>query len=211
MSICTIWFAEAKYSYFLLWILVLLLVLETPAILRLWLKNVPEYSVVFVRLSLATALCNTLGHNFSCSQCNRNVGRYQTWVTIVGGLVFPLSLVVFKLGCEPQTAFYIYFLVYFVLIFCPSGYRVRKYIGMPKSLFVKEVFIRIIPVTLLSAAVPSILVCGMSPLSGESWIVSLVSVCSVAVTVYFTGLTDGRKGFCHQENQEYQQDKSIVI
>lgn len=185
----------AKYSYFLLWILVLPLVLETPAILRLWLKNVPEYSVVFVRLSLATALCNTLGHTFLAAvNATGNVGRYQTWVTIVGGLVFPLSLVAFKLGCEPQTAFYIYFLVYFVLIFVRLVI-VSGHIGMPKSLFVKEVFMRIIPVTLLSAAVPSILVCGMSPSVWRVLIVSLVSVCSVAVTVYFTGLTDGEKAF----------------
>lgn len=54
---------------------------------------------------------------------------------------------------------------------------------------------RIIPVTLLSAAVPSILVCGMSPSVWRVLIVSLVSVCSVAVTVYFTGLTDGEKAF----------------
>lgn len=62
----------AKYSYFLLWILVLPLVLETPAILRLWLKNVPEYSVVFVRVVIGYRLMqHAWSHFFSCSQCNR--------------------------------------------------------------------------------------------------------------------------------------------
>ncbi len=185
----------AKYSYFMLFVLALPLMLETPAILRLWLKDVPEYSVVFVRLSLATALCNSLGHTFLAAvNATGKVVRYQIWVSVVGALVFPLSLVAFKAGCPPQTAFYIYFLVYFVLIFVRL-FIVTRQIGMPKALFAKEVFLKIIPVTILSAVVPLLIMCELPPSIWRSLAVCVSSVLCVAVSIYLTGLTAGEKIF----------------
>lgn len=42
--------SAAKISYFLLLIIVVPLVINTEYVLLLWLKNVPEYAVVFTRL-----------------------------------------------------------------------------------------------------------------------------------------------------------------
>ena len=193
----------AKYSYYMLYVLALPLMLETPYILGLWLGNVPEYSSVFVRLALATSLCNTLGHTFlTAVNATGNVARYQVWVTVVGVLVFPLSLVAFKCGLPPQTAFYINFFVYFILIFVRL-FIVSAQIGMPKSLFVKEVFARIIPVTAISAVIPLALSLALRPSLWRLLAVCAASVGCVAVAVYLVGMTDGEKSVVKGKIRNY--------
>ena len=135
------------------------------------------------------------GHTFLAAvNATGKVVRYQIWVSVVGVLVFPLSLVAFKAGCPPQTAFYIYFLVYFVLIFVRL-FIVTRQIGMPRALFAKEVFLKIIPVTIFSAVVPLLLMCGLPPSIWRLLAVCVSSVLCVAVSVYLTGLTAGEKIF----------------
>lgn len=185
----------AKYSYFMLFVLALPLMLETQAILKLWLKNVPEYSVIFVRLSLATSLCNTLGHTLLAAiNATGKVVRYQIWVSVVGVLVFPLSFVAFKAGCPPQTAFYIYFFVYFILIFVRL-FIVTKQIGMPKAMFAREVFLKIIPVTALSTVFPLLIMRELPPSVWRLLLVCVSSVICAAASICLTGLTPGEKSF----------------
>lgn len=53
-------FRSAKFSYYLLFLLTLPVILETNFILELWLGIVPEYTVIFLRIILCTSLINTL-------------------------------------------------------------------------------------------------------------------------------------------------------
>ena len=55
-------FSSTKLSFFLLSILVIPFLIEAPYILQLWLKNVPEWAVLFCRLQLiASSLTTILG------------------------------------------------------------------------------------------------------------------------------------------------------
>ena len=51
---------SSKFSFFLLLLLALPVLLETELLLKLWLKQVPDYSVVFVRLVLIQMLIRIL-------------------------------------------------------------------------------------------------------------------------------------------------------
>ena len=53
-------FRGAKYSFFLLFIMSLPILLETEIILRLWLKTVPEYTVIFTRLIIVNILIDSI-------------------------------------------------------------------------------------------------------------------------------------------------------
>ena len=50
----------SKYSFLLFLFLALPVMVETPLVLSIWLKEVPEYTVIFVRFSLSIAMLNTL-------------------------------------------------------------------------------------------------------------------------------------------------------
>ena len=54
----------SKYSYFLYFFFALPLILEAPALLKLWLNIVPDHSVAFVRIALLSTLFTALGTPF---------------------------------------------------------------------------------------------------------------------------------------------------
>ena len=61
-AMCKLVFRGAKLSYLLLLMLSLPVVIEAPLILGVWLKEVPDYTVIFLRLAILTALLNTLSN-----------------------------------------------------------------------------------------------------------------------------------------------------
>ena len=82
----------SRYSFYLLFIMVIPILFETEYVLTLWLRNVPEYTVVFVQLSLIYMLCQSLSNTlFTAMLATGNIRNYQI---VVGGLAlmaFPLS------------------------------------------------------------------------------------------------------------------------
>lgn len=62
---------SSKFSFFLLLLLALPVLLETELLLKLWLKQVPDYSVVFVRLVLIQMLIRICKSVAYLDACNR--------------------------------------------------------------------------------------------------------------------------------------------
>lgn len=61
--VCKLVCRGARFSYFLLFIFVVPLFCEADYVLKLWLKIVPEYAVMFLRLSLFGTLMTLLGNS----------------------------------------------------------------------------------------------------------------------------------------------------
>lgn len=147
----------AKYSYFLMLFFAVPIWVETEQILTIWLKIVPEYSVVFVRLSLLASMCTVLGNTLVTSQlATGKVKKYQITVTVWGVWVFPLTWFAFKLGYSPTWAYIIYTFIYFVLIFVRI-YLVKDLIRMSWQKYVKGVFGRCVLVTVFAIVIPLII------------------------------------------------------
>ena len=88
----------AKYSYFLLFTLSLPILLETEVILRLWLKTVPDFTVVFTRLVIANILIESLSKPLMTSA--QATGKIKLYQGVVGGLLvinLPVSFLILKL------------------------------------------------------------------------------------------------------------------
>lgn len=61
-------FASSKYAFFLLFFLSLPIIIETPKILSVWLTEVPDHTVIFIRLILALITFDSLGSSISIAQ-----------------------------------------------------------------------------------------------------------------------------------------------
>ena len=85
------------------------IVLETQTILTIWLKNVPDYAVVFLQwITISSFVEPVLSNALVTSMlATGNIKRYQIVVTIVGCLVFPISWIAFAMGMEPQVGYFI--------------------------------------------------------------------------------------------------------
>src|SRR5690606_13730712 len=71
----------AKYSFFLLFVISLPILFETEMILRLWLKIVPDYTVIFTRLVIINILIDSVsGPLMTGAQASGKIKVYQALV-----------------------------------------------------------------------------------------------------------------------------------
>ncbi len=179
----------AKFSFFLLFILSLPVLIETEYILTLWLKIVPPHAVNFVRLSIVASMVHIVGKTgYTAMMATGKIRNYVLWITIIGCLVFPLTWIAFELGAFPEST-YIVFIVVYILVECVRLWIMKKQLDFPIMMFVNEVIFKIMVVSILSAIIPFVFVQYM----GESWLRTLCSVlicfiCSITV-IFLCGLT----------------------
>ena len=87
----------SKWGFFLLAFIGLPCIFEMPAILNFWLKNVPEYTVVFCRLILIAIMMNQL--TIGLTTAVQAIGRlkfYTLVVCIIRFLVLPAGYLLLK-------------------------------------------------------------------------------------------------------------------
>ena len=147
-------FRGAKLSYMMLLVLSLPILFEAPFILDVWLKDVPENTVLFLRIILFTALLNTLSNPLIISMHASGIVRdYQIVVGGLSLLTLPLVYLAFKLGYNAYIGLIIALIVEF---FCHLArlYMLKRIIDFPAIRFFFHVTLRIILVTLLALTLP---------------------------------------------------------
>ena len=169
-------FAGAKYSAFMMLFFVIPICLEADLILHLWLGDVvPEYAPIFVRLTLLSSMCVILGNTLITAVFA--TGKIRNYELVMGFMAlsnFPIVWIAFKMGASPVAAYIVYFFVYFVMIFVRL-YMVKDLIHMSAWTYVKEVFLRVAIVGLLSLSLPLLIT-----YLEEDSVLRLVEVCAVS-------------------------------
>lgn len=91
-----------KISFFLLTALGIPCVFEIPRLLELWLKEVPEYTVLFARMALIAAIADSLTSGLSVlNEAIGNIKHYHLFLGTLKLLALPLSVFFMYLGLEP--------------------------------------------------------------------------------------------------------------
>ncbi len=92
----------SRYSFFMMLILTIPIIIAAPRLLDLWLYKVPAYTVPFVRWTMLYLLLDTLTKTLMYAIISQgNIRNYQI---IVGGtklLAIPMVYLMFKLGMSP--------------------------------------------------------------------------------------------------------------
>ena len=109
-------FWACKIAITLCFIPILPLCLETPTVLSIWLKEVPEYAIIFVRAILFTSLCESFSTVMQISMgATGNIKNYQISLSIVGLLHLPLAWTAFYYGYDAYYSMYIYIILAIIL------------------------------------------------------------------------------------------------
>lgn len=102
-------FESSKYSYFLLLIVTLPLLIECEYVLTLWLINVPNYTVTFIRWIMAVNLFRAMARPvIDGCHATGNIKKLNLYTSSVIILTLPCSWLAFKLGAPPEAVFIIY-------------------------------------------------------------------------------------------------------
>lgn len=180
----------ARFSVYLMLLLAIPIIFETDEILTLWLTTVPEHSANFVRLAIVGTIITLIG-NTGTTAClaTGNIKRYVISLSAVGILAFPLTWVCFALGMSPEMSYVMYIVSYF-LVDIVRLFEMKRLLGFPIILFIKDVIFRVVPVILLAIIMP-IIITTLMPMSILRLAMTLiVSLVGTSLAVLFVGMTN---------------------
>lgn len=180
-------FRGAKMSYLLLLTLSLPVAIEAPLVLGIWLKEVPDYTTIFLRLAILTALLNTLSNPLIVSMhASGKVRDYQIVVGTISLLTLPIVYIAFKFGAEPYYAMIIAFAVEFVCHIARL-YMLVRIMDFPMFKFLGSVTIRVYVITVLSVILPVLAYVEIEMAVIRFFVVCILSVLSTVVLGYYVG------------------------
>lgn len=183
----------ARLSYYLFLCLGLPAIIEAPLIMKLWLGNVPDYTVLLFRLSLIGAMIRSLGNtgDIVCMGTG-NIKQYVLKISIVGFLVFPLTWIAYQFGASIQTTYYIYILVYSIVT-TMRLWEMQRLTGFNPWMFIRNVYFKICIVTCISILPPLLVASLMTDGIWRFVAILFVSEISIGFSIYCFGLTSSEK------------------
>lgn len=191
----TLIFASSKYSFFLLWILSLPIILRADTILHIWLIEVPEHTVNFLRIVLFIIIINSMSSPFTISaQANGNIKIYQSFVGGIMLLTVPISYLSLKIIKQPE----IVYLIDLLIVITAQIVRtimMRKMISMSIYKYFKNAIMPITIVFLTSSIIPTVMNFYLPTNILSFLIICFTSILSVITCIYGFGLTTNEKAF----------------
>lgn len=185
----------ARFSFYLILVLGLPVLMETDYILYLWLKIVPEHTVWFIRLTIIFAMSEAISNPLVTAMLA--TGRIRNYQIVVGGIQMmnlPISYICLRMGCAPE-AVMIVAIILSQMCFLSRMYMLRPLIGLKVRSYLKNVYLNIIFVSCVSVILPLFAVSSISECLLRFVIVVLVSLISACVSVIYIGCTKGERTF----------------
>ena len=182
-------FESAKYSFFLLLLITLPILLETENVLNIWLEDIPDFTVLFCQLILINALIQCFDSSFG--MIFQAIGRIKENQLFSGAtyfLVLPISYLFLKFNYEPQIVFYIQIVSTILVAFVVKIYLLRKIVNISFSEYSKRLFFPVIKVTSIAIILPLVLRYNMPDGILRFIIVLFLSYFSVITSVFYLGI-----------------------
>lgn len=149
---------SSKFSYLLMLVMSIPVLVEAPVILKFWLNHVPEHTIVYLRIILIYSILTTLSNPLWVSVlATGQLKKYQIYDNVIQLLVIPISYLVFKyLQADSYWVFVILLISEILEIF------IRVWIVLPLihhqySRYIREVILPIIGVTVTAPIIPLLL------------------------------------------------------
>ena len=194
-SMQTLMFRSSRFSFFLMYLLSLPVLFEAPLILQIWLKTVPDNTVIFLRLIICTTLIYTIINPILAA--NNATGKVRTYYIVCGSMmisILPISYIVLHMGCPAYSVFIVHFCVE-LLTQTARLIMVRDRLKLSIRIYILKVYLPIVMVTIISAIIPLIVYNSMNEGFVRFFTVSITSVMSVALTSFIIGLTHSEQQF----------------
>ena len=124
-----------KYSYLILAVFAIPFILEMDFILKLWLKEVPEWAALFTQMSLVLSLISQLSIAYGTAiHAEGNISHYSTVISILHLSSIVLLITTFACGASPLMLYVVsigwkgvlglFIMLYFMHRNCGMDYKV---------------------------------------------------------------------------------------
>lgn len=180
-------FQGARLSYYILLLLCLPIMLNTHYILVIWLKLVPEHTVLFVQLVILFTLSESISGPLVTAMLA--TGKIRDYQLLVGGLQMmnlPIAYICLYWGAIPESVI----IVAIVISQCclvARLYMLRKMIGLKVRYYLTHVYLNVIIVSVLSSIIPVIIIDNFSETFSALLFTSLIAILSTIFVELYIG------------------------
>lgn len=151
-------FQSARFASYLMLILSIPVIIETQPILIFWLKDVPQETIIFIRIVLIQGIVDSMC--LSLQTLNQASGKVKIYQIVAGGILlinFPLSYLFLRLGFFPQCVYYVALGVSVAGVF-GRIFSLKYLIDFDIKKFLTSVFLRGLLVLAISISLPFIII-----------------------------------------------------
>ena len=181
-------FNGSKLTFSLMWIFGLPLFVEMEAVLGLWLKEVPEYAILFTRLALIESLIVSI--SLPLTTAARAPGKMRKYELILGSIqitLFVVSWLIINIGYPAYSVFVVAILFNF-LMFIVRLYIVSNLVGINLRSYIELVLLPVLTIIFLSASTSLYIDYLLPDTLLYSILTSAVCFLISIITIYFIGL-----------------------
>lgn len=181
---------STKYSYYLMLLIALPLILLAEPLLNVWLVEVPKYTVIFLQIVVVQSLFQVFDTSFYTALYAKGRMKENALISpTLGFLCFPIVYIMFKAGFSPVVLSWAYLMEYALLGVVVKPILLNKICNY-KWCELLEVLKTCLFVTIVALPVPIFIyyLLGISTLA-SSFMVLIVSIFFVSISVWFVGLT----------------------
>lgn len=182
----------SKFSFFLMYVFALPILLNSNSFLDLWLETVPPYAVDFCRLIIVYSLLESIsGPLWVTIQATGKIKKYQIIISIIILSNLWLSYLFLKLGYDPTIILWIRIVINALCLYTRILF-LRKLISFPSILFFKEVILRICIVVVLTILILNYILLLFQDSNGI--LISTISTMVLTtIVIIFIGMTSNER------------------
>jgi hypothetical protein len=204
-------FRSMKYSFFLVYIFVLPLLIEMDYVLFVWLKNPPEFTATFSRLVLIDVCIDAIGNQLS-SVANAT-GRIKLYQLFGNGIILlnvPISYIVLSLGYPPFSVMYVSICITFISLLIRLVI-VKRLIGFSLQKLCRDCLLQITLVAVMPPILPLFLYLNLDANILRFLFVVAVSCFLVVLFVFGVGMTKNERAAVLNILYRFLKGKGLVL
>lgn len=177
----------ARLSFFLLFFLSLPIIINIHYILHLWLHIVPDHTANFVILVMIFTMCESLSNPLITIMLA--TGKIRNYQIVVGGLQMlnlPISYILLKLGCIPETVLLI---AIFLSLTCLIARLImlKRMIKLSPLAYCMKVLLPVFKVFIFASIIPIFISQNLDENFKNFLINCIVACTSSIISIYYVG------------------------
>lgn len=195
----TLIYQGARLSFYMLLLLSLPVIINTHYILTLWLKIVPEHTVLFVQLILIFGMSEALSQPLITAMLA--TGKIRNYQIIVGGLQMmnlPVSYILLRNGIFPEIVI-IVAILFSQCCLITRLLMLHYMIKLSIKKYIMKVYINVFVVALISSIIPLILKYNMTESLLNFATITILSILYTGVVIYLIGCTNEERNFLNNK------------
>lgn len=187
----------AKFSFFLMLLLGLPVMMESEYIIHLWLGQVPEHTVLFVQLTILYAMSESISNPLITAMLA--TGKIKNYQIVVGGLQMlnlPISYICLRFGCLPESVV-IVAIILSQCCFAARIYMLRPMIHLNAIDYLKKVYLKIVSTLIIAFILPIVVKYYMDDSLLSFFIIVSISFISASISVLYVGCNNQERSFIY--------------